>query len=197
MKIVFLSASGQLGGAERLLLDLIASLRECRPEWDLVVISAGEGPFVQQAGAVGAHAMVLRFPPALAQLGDSGGAVAGLVRAGKAVVGSLGYASRLRKLLREIGPDVIHGNGYKMDVLGAWSRAKGTPLIWHLHDFVSTRPLMAGVLRAYASSCSMAVANSRAVAEDARHSLGDLLPVEVVLNGVDVREFTPVGEQLD
>jgi glycosyltransferase involved in cell wall biosynthesis len=197
MKIVFLTASGQLGGAERLLLDLIGALREYRPGWDLRVVIAREGPFHEAVAALGVQAIVLPFPPALAGVGDSGGAFGGLVRGAMALAGSAGYALELRRVLRDIGPDVIHSNGYKMDVLGAWSRTAGTPLLWHLHDFLGTRPLMASLLRAHVSSCAVAIANSRAVAEDARRTLGDSLSVEVVLNGVDLCEFAPEGERLD
>jgi glycosyltransferase involved in cell wall biosynthesis len=69
--------------------------------------------------------------------------------------------------------------------------------VWHLHDFVSARPVMARLLRVHERRCTLAVANSQAVRRDARLKLGDKLDIQVVLNGIDVDTFTPAGARLD
>ncbi|HZG44397.1 MAG TPA: hypothetical protein VEY93_15710, partial [Longimicrobium sp.] len=72
MRVAYLSASGALGGAERVLLDVLASLRAAEPSWPLTVISGDDGPLLERARALGVEAHVLPFPRALAALGDAG-----------------------------------------------------------------------------------------------------------------------------
>src|SRR5215470_968693 len=131
MKIVYLNPTGQLGGAEISLLDILASIRKAEPDWLLSLIVAAEGPLVSRAKAYGIPTMVVPFPRRFAQLGDAGaGGSAGhqisrlafvhrLFSAAPAVVT---YVRRLRRVLREIAPDVLHTNGFKMHILALWSR---------------------------------------------------------------------------
>jgi len=71
VRIVFLSPSGALGGAETALLDMLASIREARPHWTLALIAAAGGPLVAKAAAY-AQATALPFPGPLARLGAWG-----------------------------------------------------------------------------------------------------------------------------
>ena len=73
MRIVFLSPSGELGGAETALLDILAAIREARPDWALAMIAASSGPLVAKAAAY-ADAAAMPFPNALARLGEWGDA---------------------------------------------------------------------------------------------------------------------------
>ena len=50
VKIVYLNPTGQLGGAERVLLDLLASLRAAKPDLSTELIVASEGPLAERAG---------------------------------------------------------------------------------------------------------------------------------------------------
>src|SRR4051812_60544 len=92
MKIVYLSPSAQLGGAERLLLDLLASLKEAEPEWSLHLIASDDGPLIEQAKAIEIPATVVPFPPALTVIGDAG--------AGGPAGDQSSRVSVLRKLIR-------------------------------------------------------------------------------------------------
>ncbi|MFL5542753.1 MAG: glycosyltransferase, partial [Longimicrobiaceae bacterium] len=194
MRIVFLSASGQLGGAERVLLDLIASLRAAEPEWELHVVAAGAGPLAGAALELGALVHPLPFPSGLERMGDAGGSglllLPRLVAAGPA--GAL-WLARLRALLRRLRPNVVHSNGFKMHVAGALALPPGARLVWHVHDYVSPRRLMARALRRLAPRASAAVAISRSVADDVRRVCGPGLRVEVVYNAVDLARFHPDG----
>jgi glycosyltransferase involved in cell wall biosynthesis len=107
------------------------------------------------------------------------------------------YLLRLRRTLSRLSPDVIHTNGFKMHVLGALAKSPQTPLIWHIHDYIGARPLMARVLRRCLRRCTAAIANSHSVEQDIKAVLGDKLPVQTVYNGIDTREFSPVGDSLD
>jgi glycosyltransferase involved in cell wall biosynthesis len=70
-------------------------------------------------------------------------------------------------------------------------------LIWHLHDYLSSRRAMAPLLRQMASRCGVVIANSHSVAADARKVLPAALKIQMVHNGVDVDLFTPVGACAD
>jgi glycosyltransferase involved in cell wall biosynthesis len=195
VRIVCLSASGRIGGAERVLLDLVASLRAAEPEWELHVVVAGEGPLVGAAMALGALVHPLPFPAALERTGDAGAGpgpalLLRLVAAGPA--GAL-WLARLRRLLRRLAPDVVHSNGFKVHVAGALALPPGARLVWHAHDYLSVRRLMARALRRLAPRASACVAISRSVAGDVRRVCGPGLRIEVIHNAVDLARFAPDG----
>ena len=82
-----------------------------------------------------------------------------------------------------------------MHILGAWSRPRETSLVWHIHDYVSTRPVMTRLLRRYRSRCSAAIANSNSVADDVRAVCDGRMKVHPVYNAVDLDRFSPTGSK--
>jgi glycosyltransferase involved in cell wall biosynthesis len=202
MNIVYLNPSGQLGGAERCLLDMLASIRAAQPDWQLRLVVSDAGPLVAQSLALGVATTVVPFPSALARLGDwtphrsrsRSSIPRGLY---SALPGAWSYVRKLRRALRKISPDVIHTNGFKMHILAVWARPPGVPIIWHIHDYVSTRPLMARLLRRYAKRCALAVTNSQSVAADVKSVCGAGLPIKTIYNGIDLNNFSPAGPKLD
>ena len=84
-----------------------------------------------------------------------------------------------------------------MHLLGLWAKPRRVPIIWHIHDYVSVRPIMAYLLRRCSSHCALAVANSRSVAADVKAICGKTAPVETIYNGVDLNAFAPAGFTLD
>ncbi|MGA9771247.1 MAG: glycosyltransferase family 4 protein [Blastocatellia bacterium] len=199
MKIVYLNPSGQLGGAEISLLEILASLRAVRPNWHLHLLVAEDGPLALKAQALGVSTMIIPFPPALARLGDANrfNRFFLLYKMLSAVKDVLVYVKRLRAALRLIAPDVLHTNGFKMHILGLWSRPPRVPVIWHIHDYVSKRPVMARLLRRYARQCAAAVVNSESVARDLRSVCGNISEIHTVYNGVDLNRFSPSGETVN
>ncbi len=204
MKIVYLSVSGQLGGAERALLDFMASLRAAQPRMTLELVAGADGALLAEARALGVAARALAFPRVLARLGDAGVRGGGKSR----LLGTLGRASlstpaaalytrRLREALAASAPDLVHTNGFKMHALGLWAAPPGVPVLWHVHDYVSPRPLMARLMRAQARRCAAAVANSSSVADDLRAACGPGLRVYPIHNAVDLVRFSPAGSVLD
>lgn len=202
LKVLYISTGGTVGGAERVLLDLMSSVRRRTPEWALTLLAPAEGQLLTDATALGVATRVEAFPRSVARLGDSpvgraGGRLgwalrlaAGLLAAAPA---ALGYVLRLRRLLREESPDVVHTNGLKMHLLGALAAPRSARVVWHIHDYVTTRPVMARALRASAGRVAAVVANSESVAEDVRRLLGPAAPVHAVYNGVDLTRFAPDG----
>jgi glycosyltransferase involved in cell wall biosynthesis len=142
-------------------------------------------------------ARVLPFPPALAALGDAGAGRALPVAMALAAPGAGLYLARLRRLLGEMAPGLVHTNGFKMHLLGAWAAPRGAAVVWHLHDFVSTRRAMAGLLRRSSGRAAAAVAVSNAVAADAAPVVGPRVRMRAVYNAVDLERFRPLGPVLD
>ncbi len=138
MRIVYLNPGGRLGGAETSLRKLLASVRAAEPDWELWLVLGEDGALADIARNIGVRVVVKPFPSSLARLGDSKGwtALAGLIQAAPA---SALYARRLARWLEDLEPDLIHTNGFKMHLLGAWTRPKTAKLIWHIHDYVSRR----------------------------------------------------------
>lgn len=197
MRILYLNASGQMGGAETSLITLMASVMEARPDWELCVVVGQEGPMVEKARRIGARTFILPFPPAVAELGDAGEKPLATVRAAFASVGAtLAYARRLRILIRNIQPAVIHSNGFKTHVLSSLVRPRRASLIWHMHDYAGARPVVRRLLRPLQSRCDAAVANSKSVAAD----LAQVFPgmrVATIYNAIDLRRFGQAGKILD
>lgn len=206
MRIVFLNPVGAIGGAERVLLDALASLRQADPAVTAHVIAGTDGPLLKQVEDLGATATLLPMPAALAGAGDS--ALIGAAkpsrfrtgaRAARAGIGAVQYGLRLRRLITRLQPEVIHSNGVKFHLLSGLALARRWPVVWHLHDFLSERPLASRLARPCSRRVRGAVAISQAVAQDAQ-KLFDSLPIEVILNGVNTERFSPApgdGEQLD
>jgi glycosyltransferase involved in cell wall biosynthesis len=118
-----------------------------------------------------------------------------LFRAGSPVIK---YVAELRRVLHELRPDLVHTNGFKMHVIGARAlRTGSTPLVWHVRDYISPRPLMARLLRWHLKRCAAVVTNSRSVAEDVRRVCGDELKIYPVLDAIDLARFATAGERLD
>jgi len=204
--IASLVSTAEIGGTEVVLLDMIAALRAARPSWTHTAVVPADGPLVARLDALGVAPRVVPFPPALERLGEAGGVAAPgsgpswlrlLLRNGPAGAAALGYSRRLRRVLREMRPDVVHANGFKMQLLSAMARPPGAAEVWHVHDYVAHRPLTVTLLRRACRRCHLAIANSESVARDLRDALGDRVRVVRMYNGVDLSRFTPAGDRQD
>jgi len=203
VRILYLNPFGGLGGAERALVDLIAGIRKAKPDWRLDLISSSDGPFPARARTLGIDCRVLPFPGLLARTGDSdesrGNALGRLSQLGHLCATGLvstGYIARLRAEVRRLRPDLIHTNGFKMHVAGALSRPAGVPVLWHVRDYVSGRPVMAKVLPMLQRRCTIAITNSSSVADDLNRVCPGLKVVPAH-DAIDLADFTPDGRKLD
>ena len=203
MRILFLNPTGRLGGAETALLELMAGLKEQHASWRVGLVAASDGPLISRARALGADVRVLPFPAALARLGDwsplddKRSALPLALRCAQAWWPARRYAARLREVIGELAPDIVHTNGLKMHVLGAWAIPPRMPLVWHVHDYIERRPIAARALRRYAHTCSAVVVPSRSVAGNWQISGAALPPVHAIWNAVDLARFRPGGETMD
>ncbi len=201
-----MNANGSIGGAERALLDLMQAVRKAQPDWTLKLVMGGEGDLEAAARAVGIDVDVLPLPSSVSRLGDAGaGGPAGngvskaqvAARLSLCVPQLAACAWKLRRLMSEQQPDLIHSNGFKTHILAAWAAPRRSKLIWHVHDYVGSRPLMSRLMRIHARRCGIALANSHSVARDLETLYGDRLKVQTVYNAVDLERFNPEGPLLD
>lgn len=206
MRVVYLSACSEVGGAERALLCLLKGLRKLNPDWQFHLISTKAGPLLEEADGIGVETSVLPLPRTLMELGD-----AALKRPGSSICRCLTlclkllysvpvvccYLLRLRSQINKFCPDVLHSNGFKMHLLGGLARPSRVPLIWHIHDYVSTRPAMKHLLRIIRKRNSAVIANSHSVAADVSHSGINHRHIYPIWNAVDLNHFLPVGPKLD
>lgn len=202
MNIIFLNVSGHLGGAERVLIDVLQSLRQAQPDWRLEVIVGEEGPLIPTLMEAGFEVSVLPYPERFANLGDAG--ASGLLARVKlmlalalALPALLKYKNQLRAHLAKLAPDAVHTNGFKMHLLGAMTLPAGARLIWHIHDFVRSRPLMRRIMARYSNVPSACVAISRSVAADLQAVVKRPERIHTVLNAVDLQHFSPSGPVTD
>jgi glycosyltransferase involved in cell wall biosynthesis len=200
-RLSFLSVSAEMGGSEVSLLELLRGLRRLEPGWTLDLIVPREGALARRASDTGVAVHVLPFPERLARLGEGAGGVAALAERGVSMLlaaGGVGvYSRRLAKLLAALRPDIVHTNGFKVHVLGARARPRGTPLVWHVHEYVGGRPISRALLGRHASRVAAIVANSRSVAADVAAAIDPPAPVTTIYNAVDADVFTPAGPAVD
>lgn len=197
MRVLYLSPSASLGGAERALLEGIRALRSLEPTWPIGLISLDHGPLNADARASGVETLELPVPEVFAAAGETGrGRAATLLQLTKAARPLATYARELQREIRRWRPDVVHSNGVKTHVLGAWCRGDA-PLVWHAHDYLSSRSVSARLLRHYRNRPAAVLANSRSVADDAVRLLGGASRVDTVYNPIDSNRFSPEGARLD
>src|SRR5690349_15286301 len=129
MRILFVNPTAQLGGAERVMQDCVASIQQAESGHEIHVLLMEEGPLAQEARAA---VSVLPMPEQIAKMGDSAlkmrrGALASagaLWRMICATPAVLFYTRALRLRIAAVAPDVIHSNGLKSHFLVARAKLK-------------------------------------------------------------------------
>jgi len=201
VRIAFLSVSAAFGGSESVLWQLVRGMRRLARAPDCTAIVPREGVLAQRLREIGAAVRVLPMPAGLASFGEWSLRGASAAKKGAAMLSAAAwtgpYQRALQSLLTEIDPDVIHTNGFKLHVLGSRAAPRGSAVVWHLHDYLSNRPLSRRLLRHHVSRTAAVVANSRSVAEDAQSVLGGAAHVTAVYNAVDLVEFSSSGPAAD
>ena len=195
-RVVLLAASGQLGGAERMVLESARAWTTLG--WSPAVLALEDGPLLAAARGLGVDALALPPPDGMTRLGDAGGSrAATLVSLASAAVPLPAYVRRLARALDDWQAEVVHSHGIKTHVLSALL-PRQRRVIWHLHDYVGARPLSSSILRRLARRADRLIAVSQSVASDTRTWLGGHgPPVVAVLNAVDTERFTPAGPVAD
>ena len=204
-RLVCLTTSAARGGAEMSLMTLLTAFRQLEPKCAVTVVAPSTGPLIDWCRDTGISTVVLPYPAALSTLGETGTmrnarrmvSVRFAMACVRAALGIPGYLLALRRVLIEQRPAVLHTNGVKAHIVGALAKPAGTRLVWHLHDYVRSRPITAGLLRRLGGRADAIVANSDSVGRDAEAAFGGRARVRRVYNAVDPAVFSPVGPALD
>lgn len=184
MKILFYNHTGQIGGAEGLLLLILSRLD--RNGFDPVIVCPAQGKLMK----------------GVTELGLPVETVAGLdARFTLKPVLLLRYLKSFFKVIRQlrrkaisINPDLIHANSIRAGLVAtAATFGLRTPVVWHLHDLLPQHPLSSAI-RAFAFLCG----RTRMIAVSqlaAARFKGRVLPwqnrVTVILNAIDLEKFQP------
>lgn len=196
MRVTHLSASGEIGGAESVILACIRA-GDGWPGAESSVVTLGTGPFLAAAERLGACIRPVPPPASLSEFGDSFATATSLARRiGPMALAFPAFFRRFSKTISELLPQVIHSHGIKTHVLAALLPRRAA-VVWHLHDYVGLRPVASRLLSLLARRCDLVVAVSESVAEDARRWFPARVPVVVVHNPVDETRFVPDGPVLD
>ncbi len=175
MRLIAVSYSGVLGGAERLLLDVAAAVPE-PPE-----LAAPEGPLAQAARARGLGVFELRERSLVLRATTRDRVLAPLRVAAQ--------AAELRALFRAAAPDAVIAWGMRAGAASSAALAgTSTPMLLQHNDLL-TGPLVARATRAAAARATLVAVPSGCVARDLdpARALGDR--VRVVRPGVDLERF--------
>ncbi len=198
MKLLYLNASSQLGGAERNLIDTICAVQDRDPSIEItLLITATDGPIVAELDRLGIKIVLLELPSKIAQLGDSGlkdqnnrlVSILSFARNVSLLGEFISYWQQLKRSISQIDPDVIHSNGMKTHLLAA-SLGISTPIIWHLHDFIGSRVLVKQLLKLFVNRASAAIAISQSIADDWQ-AVFPSLQIELIYNAIDIDRYIP------
>jgi glycosyltransferase involved in cell wall biosynthesis len=143
LAVAFVSSHARAGGAERYLEQVLELLG---PDWVRVVVALEDGPLVERLRAT--------YHPHVIPTGAGWTSI-------------LGSARRLRTLLRNHEPQLVHANGVKAAIVSVLAAA-GTkiPVVWVRHDFSYD----GHVARLVAGRCRVTVGVSEAVARGLPHA---------------------------
>jgi glycosyltransferase involved in cell wall biosynthesis len=195
MRVLFFNPVGFIGGAERVLLGTIGALRSRCPEIEIILVVGASGALIPAAEKLGIRVICLPMPSLMSQLGDSHlkgqmnlfKTLRTFLQIAQASLALLNYLKRLKQLIQRVQPDLIHSNGVKSHALLGLVGRLNCPVIWHVHDFFSTRPIMARVLKRLSRSIAGAIAPSQAVKNDAKTLIDK--PIEVIHPAIDQHYF--------
>jgi glycosyltransferase involved in cell wall biosynthesis len=187
VKILFVDQTGQLGGGELSLLDLIRNLRH-----ESSVALFTDGPFRRALDEIQIPVKVLSLGGFENVRRDS--------RAGaalSAVPQMLKLRSELASMARNF--DVIYANSQKAFLISALARRSGQAVIWHLRDMLTAdhfSPLMRRVAVLAGNTAATAViANSQATLDSFVSAGGNASIATVVYNGIDPLPFEAVKSE--
>lgn len=162
MRILFLNPGGSaLGGAERSLALLITGLVGRGHEVYVKLLTPGDASdLFSDAGAT-----IVDTEPAavLDRVRMHSSSLSFLLHVGESAPDVVRVALRIRRLARELRPDIIHSNGFRSHVLAPLLRPGGPPHVWSVRD-VAAGPMPRAALRLSSRAAAAIAVNSAATA---------------------------------
>ncbi|HEX4029452.1 MAG TPA: glycosyltransferase family 4 protein [Terracidiphilus sp.] len=182
IRILYINHTGQVSGAERVLIDTLRVLD--RKHYEPIVMCPLQGNLVEEIFATGAE--WLPIPSIRARFSWRPDRVL------RSLASILSAVWILRKQIRALGPDLIHANSVRAGLVASLA-ATGTrtPVIWHVHDTLPQHPLSTA-LRMFVliARNTQLIAVSR---QTARCFVGHFplaAKAHTIHNGVDLSRFT-------
>ncbi|HVT82057.1 MAG TPA: glycosyltransferase [Phycisphaerae bacterium] len=147
-RILFIDHTAALGGGEIALLNLAQAIDKNR--FDISVLLFADGPLAEKLRAA---AIDVRIEPLAAAIGDTRKDSLGARSLGK-LSQSWAFTSRLKRILKELNPDLVHTNSLKSDILaGIAARRARIPVVWHIRDRIVPEYLPRTVVRLFRRLC--------------------------------------------
>ena len=131
-RIVYVDHCAAWSGGEIALLRLLEPLVRAgrRP----LVVLGEDGPLVAELQRAGVEVRVLPLDPRTNRLDRAAAARVPL----RSLLDVARYVVRLRRLLREERPDLVHTNSLKSGIYGSLAaRLAGVPVVWHVRDRIA------------------------------------------------------------
>jgi len=206
VRVFIIGPVAELGGAERVLLDFISSVKAIDPDTSFHIVLFSDGPLSAAVKRLGGTVTILPFPKQLHAIGEAASvnsgwsfasrALSAFLRSGRSLIA---FLVALRSEIKRYAPDLIHTNGIKAHIIACLVAPSHIPIVWHMHDFIGGRRLSRALLRHTSCRVTAVVAISKAVACDIRSNLPDVWVVTIP-NALDTEEFSPAEgepERLD
>jgi glycosyltransferase involved in cell wall biosynthesis len=145
LKVLYLGHTAKPSGGEIALSRMLPALGD---RIEPLVVLAEDGPMVDRLRALDVPVEVLPLSATTRDLRRE--ALGSPWAALRQVAGTVAYAWRIRRLIRERAIDVVHTNTLKAALYGCLAaRLAGVPSVWHLRDRLAAdylpRPAVAGV----------------------------------------------------
>lgn len=186
MKIVFYNHTGQVSGAEGMLLTLMTRLNP--NDFEKVLVCPKKGPLAEMAAASGIPVQtVAQLNARFTWRPDH---LAGYCKSFYQVI------ANLRRKLIDLSPDLVHANSIRAGLVAtAATMGLKVKVVWHLHDLLPRHPLSSAIrMVATLSRRGRMIAVSEAVARNFSGRYRLLRPkVKVILNAIDLKKFSSVG----
>jgi glycosyltransferase involved in cell wall biosynthesis len=185
LKILFYNHTGQISGAERVLLIILAGVD--RRRFIPAVLCPADGPLMNRVSEQGVRTIAIdtlaaRFTLRLDRLAHYAASFVRLIRAARVAV------------INE-APDIIHANSIRAGLVMSVATIRlDVPVVWHVHDLLPRQALSTAIrLFAATSRRNRIVAVSRAVANRFQGQLTHSFRgrVETIYNAVDIERFYP------
>ncbi len=181
MRILYVNHTGNVSGAERVLLDMLKGLD--RNRYEPLLLCPSEGRLRTEVRALGVACRPLPAVGARFSLRPD--------RLLRAVASMCKAIIALRGQISEVKPDLVHANTIRSGILATVATlGTGAPVVWHVHDILPDHPLSAAIrLFARFSGRTHIVAASHATAQAFCGALDFQGRARTIHNGIDLEKF--------
>jgi glycosyltransferase involved in cell wall biosynthesis len=172
MKILIADQYSELGGAQRVLLELLPAIE--REGWEIVLALPGDGALRKRAEERGVHCEEIACGP----FGCGGKSVADYLRF---AVQFPKLTMQLRRLVDQLRPDVVYLNGPRLVPAASRLGIAGPPIVFHAHSYLRHRSVAFITAQCLRRVRASVIANCQFVLEPLRECAAQ---AEVIYNGV-------------